>query len=90
MKDTISFYYNIDIDTLEEEDGKYHFKYQNRDFFFVFFNRNLEELEDLLDCISEMQKKGIDVHGILINKDNSILSKINEYNYILFSVNNCS
>lgn len=90
MKDTISFYYNIDIDTLEEKDGKYHFKYQNRDFFFVFFNRNLEELEDLLDCISEMQKKGIDVHGILINKDNSILTKINEYNYILFSVNNCS
>ena len=37
-----------------------------------------------------MQKKGIDVHGILINKDNSILTKINEYNYILFSVNNCS
>ena len=90
MKDTISFYYNIDIDTLEEKDGKYHFKYQNRDFFFVFFNRNLEELEDLLDCISEIQKKGIDVHGILINKDNSILTKINEYNYILFSVNNCS
>ena len=90
MKDTINFYYNIDIDTLEEKDGKYHFKYQNRDFFFVFFNRNLEELEDLLDCISEMQKKGIDVHGILINKDNSILTKINEYNYILFSVNNCS
>ena len=90
MKDTISFYYNIDIDTLEEKDGKYHFKYQNRDFFFVFFNRNLEELEDLLACISEMQKKGIDVHGILINKDNSILTKINEYNYILFSVNNCS
>lgn len=90
MKDTISFYYNIDIDTLEEKDGKYHFKYQNRDFFFVFFNRNLEELEDLLDCISEMPKKGIDVHGILINKDNSILTKINEYNYILFSVNNCS
>lgn len=90
MKDTISFYYNIDIDTLEEKDGKYHFKYQNRDFFFVFFNRNLEELEDLLDCISEIQKKGIDIHGILINKDNSILTKINEYNYILFSVNNCS
>lgn len=90
MKDTISFYYNIDIDILEKKDGKYHFKYQNRDFFFVFFNRNLEELEDLLDCISEMQKKGIDVHGILINKDNSILTKINEYNYILFSVNNCS
>ena len=90
MKDTISFYYNIDIDTLEEKDGKYHFKYQNRDFFFVFFNRNLEELEDLLACISEIQKKGIDVHGILINKDNSILTKINEYNYILFSVNNCS
>lgn len=90
MKDTISFYYNIDIDSLEEKDGKYHFKYQNRDFFFVFFNRNLDELEDLLACVSDMQKKGIDVHGILINKDNSILTKINEYNYILMSVSNYS
>lgn len=90
MKDTISFYYNIDIDSLEEKDGKYHFKYQKRDFFFVFFNRNLDELEDLLACVSDMQKKGIDVHGILINKDNSILTKINEYNYILMSVSNYS
>ena len=45
MKVTIKYYYDIDVDELEENDGKYHFKFQNRDFFFVFYNLNIEELE---------------------------------------------
>ena len=46
MKETLEYYYNLDIDNLEELDGKYHFKIENQDFFFVFYNRGLEELED--------------------------------------------
>ena len=51
MKETIKYYYNIDVDNLEENNGKYHFRWQNRDFFFVFYNRKLEELEDILLCV---------------------------------------
>ena len=65
MKETIKYYYNIDVDNLEENNGKYHFRWQNRDFFFVFYNRNLEELEDILLCVQNMREKGILVKHML-------------------------
>ena len=86
MKETIKYYYNIYIDSLEENAGKYFFKYQNQDFFFVFFNRNIDELDDILKCTMDMKEKGIDVHNIIVNINGEILTKVNNYNYILMSV----
>ena len=90
MKETLEYYYNLDIDNLEELDVKYHFKIENQDFFFVFYNRGLEELEDIIGVCNEMFLKGINVHEVIRNRDNSFLTKVNEYNYILFKVNNLS
>lgn len=90
MKETLEYYYNLDIDNLEELDGKYHFKIENQDFFFVFYNRGLEELEDIIEVCNEMFLKGINVHEVIRNRNNSFLTKVNEYNYILFRVNNLS
>ena len=88
MKDTLEYYYRLDIDELEELDGKYHFKIDNQDYFFVFYNRGLEELEDIINVSSEMFRKGINVNKLLLNINNSYLTKVGEYNYILFSVTN--
>ncbi len=88
MKNTLKYYYDIEIDDLKEQDGKYFFKYQNRYYFFVFFNRNIEELEDILTCIKNMFERGIDVHKMIYNKFGQILTKINDYNYVLMEVNN--
>ena len=90
MKETLEYYYNLDIDNLEELDGKYHFKIENQDFFFVSYNRGLEELEDIIEVCNEMFLKGINVHEVIRNRNNSFLTKVNEYNYILFRVNNLS
>lgn len=88
MKETIKYYYNIDVDNLEESNGKYHFKWHNRDFFFVFYNRNLEELDDILLCVQNMREKGIQVNDLFLNRNNSYLTKVNDYNYILMAVTN--
>lgn len=88
MKETLEYYYGLDIESIEELDGKYHFKIENQDYFFVFYNRGIEELEDIINVSNEMVKKGINVHKILINKNNSFLTKVGEYNYILFVVSN--
>lgn len=90
MKETIKYYYDIDVDELEESDGKYHFKFQNRDFFFVFYNRNLEELDDILLCVQNMREKGIAVNDLILNRNNSFLTKVNDYNYLLMAVSNYS
>lgn len=88
MKETLEYYYGLDIESIEELDGKYHFKMENQDYFFVFYNRGFEELEDIINVSNEMVKKGINVHKILINRNNSFLTKVGEYNYILFAVSN--
>lgn len=90
MKETLEYYYGLDIESIEELDGKYHFKIENQDYFFVFYNRGIEELEDIINVSNEMIKKGINVHKILINRNNSFLTKVGEYNYILFAVSNLS
>lgn len=88
MKETLEYYYGLDIESIEELDGKYHFKIENQDYFFVFYNRGIEELEDIINVSNEMVKKGINVHKILINRNNSFFTKVGEYNYILFAVSN--
>ncbi len=88
MKETLEYYYGLDIESIEELDGKYHIKQENQDYFFVFYNRGIEELEDIINVSNEMVKKGINVHKIFINRNNSFLTKVGEYNYILFAVSN--
>lgn len=88
MKETLEYYYGLDIESIEELDGKYHFKIDNQDYFFVFYNRGIEELEDIINVSNEMVKKGINVHKILINRNNSFLTKVGDYNYFLFAVSN--
>lgn len=88
MKETLEYYYGLDIESIEELDGKYHIKQENQDYFFVFYNRGIEELEDIINVSNEMVKKGINVHKILVNRNNSFLTKVGEYNYILFVVSN--
>lgn len=88
MKETLEYYYGLDIDFLEELDGKYHLKLDNQDYFFVFYNRSIDEFKDIVNVCNEMVLKGINVNKILINRNNSYLTKINEYDYILFAVSN--
>lgn len=88
MKETIKYYYNIDVTNIEELDGKYHFVFNKRDFFFVYYNRLPEEIEDLILCSKKMKEKNIDCHDIILNRNNEVLTKVNDYNYILLSVTN--
>ena len=90
MKETIKYYYDIDVDNLEEIDGKYHFKFQNRDFFFIYYNRDIDELDDIILCINDMKQKGILVNDIVLNRNQQFLTKVDEYNYILMAVSNAS
>lgn len=88
MKETIKYYYNIDVDNIDELDGRYHFVFNKKHYFFVFYNRLPEELEDIILCSKYMKEKNIDCHDIILNRDGQVLTKINDFNYILLGVNN--
>lgn len=88
MKETIKYYYNIEVEEIEELDGKYHFKIDNRDYFFVFYNRGEDELEDIIYCSKSMLERNIPCHNIILNKLGGVLTKVEGYNYILLSLEN--
>ena len=88
MKESICYYYNINVDKIDELNDKYHFKIQNQDYFFVFYNRLPAELDDIIKCIIDLQNKGLDIHIPILNIENSYLTQINGNNYILLEINN--
>lgn len=88
MKETIKYYYNIDVQNLEEKSKRYHFQYEGNDFFFVYFSRSKEELNDLLTCVKELKNKNIDCHDIIVNINHEVLTKVGTQDYILLRVNN--
>jgi len=87
MKEIINYYYNYDIEVLEEKNNYCSFCNLGDIFYFVFFNRDEEELNDIIDIIKEMKLKGIFVHDIIINRFNSYITKVGETKYILLKLN---
>ena len=88
MKDLIEYYYKLVIDKLFIEDDKYHFILNNHDFYFVYFSRTKEDLEDILYVSNELKQKGINVHNIKLNINNSYLTKVDGIDYVLLEVFN--
>ena len=79
MKDLIEYYYNLVIDKLFIEDDKYHFILNNHDFYFVYFSRTKEDLEDILFVSNELKQKGINVHNIRLNINKKHIEDRNFY-----------
>ena len=86
MKQTIEYYYSIEINKLYVEKNAYFFTDGTYDYYFVYFPRTNTELNDLLECIKELKNKKLPIHDIMINIKNDIITKIDEINYILLKV----
>lgn len=86
MKETISYHYNLEIDEIHDNGNYYSFEIGNNNYYFVFFNRTKEELEDLLKVCQELKQKNIAVHEIIYNRFYNILTKVGDLDYILFRI----
>ena len=71
MKEIISYYYNFDLDTINENKNFSSFSYMGETFYFVFFNRTKEELNDLINIVLELKEKGIKTHDFILNSDDT-------------------
>lgn len=88
MKETIEYYYNLNIDELFIEKDNYHFIIDKEDYYFTYFYRTKEDLNDIIECTKELINKGINVHEFLLNINKEYLTKIDDANYILVKVKN--
>jgi len=87
MKEYINYYYNLNIDNLENYDTYSTFKINNKLYFFVPYIRGIDELSDIVNCSRELKEKGFNCHDIIVNKYLQLISKIDDRNYVLLCIN---
>ncbi len=86
MKEIINYYYNFDIVDVIQNKNYTSFIYNGEDFYFVFFNRSEEELNDIINIITELKYKSFFAHDIIVNRNGSVLTKVGDNYYVLLKV----
>lgn len=88
MKDTIEFYYDLKIDNIYLDNNIYHFEIDKNEYYFVYFNRPKDDIENILIIINELVNKNIPVHKIIFNNKNEPITNIDEVPYVLLKIQN--
>ncbi len=83
MKRNIEYFYNIEIDNLDNNDYIYHFLYNGINHYFVPINRDDIEINDILSISMELKNKNIFVHDLVYNRNNTVITKLENISYVL-------
>jgi len=86
MIDFINYYYDLYPVSINEIDNKYMFYVNSEKYYMVPYDRNIEEIDELVNLNKEMILNGSLVHEIIINKFDKVLNNYNGIFYILFRV----
>ena len=87
MKNIINYFYNINVLDVYEINNKYYFNYKNNDYFFLQFDRPIEDASSVYNLYTELKKRKILTNDIIVNKDNQIVTIVNGKIYILIQDN---
>lgn len=79
----INYYYNFNIESVEDWDTIYSFTYNQDKFYFVPLKRSEQELVDLVKISGELKARGLECHDMILNKFGKLITNIYETNYIL-------
>lgn len=83
MRESINYYYNFNIEDVENWGDTYRFYYLDQLFYFVPFKRAEAELEDIINVSKELKQKNIEVHDIVMNIFGRVITNIQNTNYVL-------
>ncbi len=86
MKNTINYYYNISVKDFIKTSSDYYFHLNNEEYHLLIFNRPYEDVQAIYKLNLEMTKNGCLVHQIIINKDNEVITMINNIPYVLIKL----
>ena len=90
MIDFINYYYNLYPLNINKSDTNYMFYIDNIKYYFMPYDRELNELDYIVKLNIEMVNNGSLVHEIIRNKLNKVLTIYENNNYILLRCNiNC-
>lgn len=87
MKNVINYFYNLYPDKIYENKDIYYFYIDDIKFYFLRFERPLNELNSLVETSNELYNKGIMVHTFTVTTQNNFSVLHNESNYVLIRIN---
>jgi spore coat protein YutH len=86
MENYINYYYNLNPEKIEEKRNGYYFNIGQDKYYFIPCERNVEEIPTLYRLNYEMIRRNSLVHEIILNKNNEILTTVDEKIYIMLRV----
>lgn len=86
MKNNIMYYYNLKIDNITQNNNNYYFTINNDNYCFTIYTRDIKESNEIYKLNKYMLSSNILVHEIILNKDNYVVTIINNIPYILYKI----
>lgn len=86
MNNTIDYYYSLQPDELIFRNEKYFFDCENKSYVLEKVSRPITDIEALYNLNKVMIERNILVHKIILNKENSVISYIDNKPYILMEI----
>ena len=86
MKETINYYYNLNPNKINKIFDYYYFYLNSELYYFVIYNRDINDIESVYTLNNDMTKADIIVNEIILNKDGDALTIIEGVPYILMRV----
>lgn len=86
MKNAINFYYNLKPENVNNYNNYYYFYYNKYLYVLLLYNEDLKYINDIYNLNVSLLSLNIPIHQIIINKNNSIISLINNNYYILYKI----
>ena len=80
------YYYNLNIENIYQNNNYFYFDINNERYEFVIYTRDIKEQQAIYELNKKMVLSNILVHEIIPNKDNYIVTIINNIPYILYKV----
>lgn len=85
MKNALNYYYNFNVENIHQKNKNYYFKVNNLQY--MLLECVNEEINDIYS-LNVYLTKNYPFYKIILNKDNEVITIINETNYILLEINN--
>lgn len=86
MKNALNYYYGLNPTDIHQTEGLYKFEYQNNKYVLMPTDYEIKELNQIYNLTIEMNNSGFYTHQLVLNKQNNLLTYINDNNYILMRV----
>ncbi len=83
MKESLNYYYNLNISEVLKYNEIYYFKLNNQEYYFVPLKRQEKELTDILAVSEELKSRHIFVHALIPNIFNTVITNVYNTNYCL-------